>query len=68
MPTHNFDPSILREYDVRGIVGRTLGPDDARALGRGFATRVPAPAAPASRSAMTGACRRRRWRRRWSRG
>ncbi|WP_299648851.1 phosphoglucomutase/phosphomannomutase PgmG [Sphingomonas bacterium] len=38
--THRFDPTALREYDVRGIVGRTLGPADAVALGRGFATRV----------------------------
>lgn len=36
--THNFDSTILREYDIRGIVGTTLGPDDARAIGRGFAT------------------------------
>ena len=38
--THRFDPSSLREYDIRGIVGEALGPDDARAIGRGFATRV----------------------------
>ncbi len=38
--THRFDPSSLREYDIRGIVGRTLGPDDATAIGRGFATLV----------------------------
>lgn len=38
--THRFDPTSLREYDIRGIVGKTLGPDDARAIGRGFATRV----------------------------
>ena len=38
--THRFDPTVLREYDVRGVVGRTLGPADAHALGRGFATRV----------------------------
>lgn len=38
--THRFDPSALREYDIRGVVGRTLGIDDARALGRSFATRV----------------------------
>lgn len=38
--THQFDRSVLREYDVRGIVGRTLGHADAHALGRGFATRV----------------------------
>ena len=37
---HIFDPTSLREYDIRGVVGQTLGPDDARAIGRGFATRV----------------------------
>ncbi|WP_271439602.1 phosphoglucomutase/phosphomannomutase PgmG [Pontixanthobacter luteolus] len=36
--THAFDPTVLREYDIRGIIGETLGPDDARAIGRGFAT------------------------------
>ncbi|MCT2399159.1 phosphoglucomutase/phosphomannomutase PgmG [Novosphingobium mangrovi (ex Huang et al. 2023)] len=35
---HGFDPSILREYDIRGVVGQTLGPKDAYALGRTFAT------------------------------
>ncbi|MBI4182846.1 MAG: phosphomannomutase/phosphoglucomutase [Proteobacteria bacterium] len=35
-----LDPSILREYDIRGVVGRTLTPADARALGRAFATRA----------------------------
>ncbi|MEO5809327.1 MAG: phosphomannomutase/phosphoglucomutase [Sphingomicrobium sp.] len=34
---HAFHPSILREYDVRGIVGDTLHPADARALGRSYA-------------------------------
>ena len=29
--THNFDPTILREYDIRGIVGRTLHEEDAYA-------------------------------------
>ncbi|WP_380788138.1 phosphoglucomutase/phosphomannomutase PgmG [Sphingomonas sp. R86521] len=38
--THHFDPEILREYDVRGIVGPALGSADAHAIGRGFATRV----------------------------
>jgi phosphomannomutase len=33
---HRFDPTILREYDIRGIVGKTLFPADARALGRVF--------------------------------
>jgi phosphomannomutase len=34
---HDFDPTILREYDIRGIVGSTLHEADARALGRAFA-------------------------------
>ena len=36
--THNFHPTVLREYDIRGIIGETLGADDARAIGRGFGT------------------------------
>ena len=36
--THSFHPTVLREYDIRGIIGETLGADDARAIGRGFAT------------------------------
>ncbi len=36
--THRFDPTVLREYDIRGIIGETLGADDARAIGRGFGT------------------------------
>ncbi len=35
--THTFHPSILREYDVRGIVGSTLSAKDAYALGRSYA-------------------------------
>ena len=38
--SHVFDPTTLREYDIRGIVGTTLGEADAHAIGRGFATRV----------------------------
>ncbi|RED17455.1 phosphoglucomutase/phosphomannomutase PgmG [Parasphingopyxis lamellibrachiae] len=38
--THRFHPTTLREYDIRGIVGETLGEDDARAIGRGFGTLV----------------------------
>jgi phosphomannomutase len=37
MSAHHFDPTILREYDIRGRIGNTLGPDDARAIGRAFA-------------------------------
>jgi len=36
--SHQFHSTVLREYDIRGIIGETLGPDDARAIGRGFAT------------------------------
>ena len=36
--THRFDPTILREYDVRGVVGQSLSAADGRALGRGFAS------------------------------
>lgn len=36
--THSFNPTILREYDIRGIVGRTLHEEDAYALGRTFAS------------------------------
>jgi phosphomannomutase len=37
---HRFDPTVLREYDVRGVVGETLSKDDAYALGRSFGTVV----------------------------
>src|SRR5436305_3206412 len=37
---HTFNPTILREYDIRGIVGETLNPDDAYALGRTFAAKA----------------------------
>jgi len=35
---HTFHPSILREYDIRGIVGDTLFPKDAEAIGQAFGT------------------------------
>jgi phosphomannomutase len=35
---HAFHPTVLREYDIRGIIGETLGPADAQALGRAYAT------------------------------
>ena len=37
---HKFDPTILREYDIRGVVGQTLHPADAQAIGRTFGTMV----------------------------
>src|SRR6188508_2531822 len=36
--THTFHSTVLREYDIRGIIGETLGAEDARAIGRGFGT------------------------------
>jgi len=37
---HKFDPNILREYDIRGVVGREVHAADARAIGRSFGTMV----------------------------
>jgi phosphomannomutase len=37
---HQFHASILREYDIRGIVGETLSTADAEAIGRAFATKT----------------------------
>ena len=37
---HQFDPSILREYDIRGVAGETLSADDAHAIGQAFGTVV----------------------------
>jgi len=40
MAGRNLHPSILREYDIRGIVNKTLNADDFEAIGRGFASEV----------------------------
>jgi phosphomannomutase len=40
MTAHAFHPTVLREYDIRGVVGKTLAEADARAVGRGFGTLV----------------------------
>jgi phosphomannomutase len=37
---HSFDRTVLREYDIRGIVGKTLQPEDAFAIGRCFGSLV----------------------------
>jgi phosphomannomutase len=37
---HSFDPTTLREYDIRGIVGKTLHRRDAYAIGRVFGSIV----------------------------
>ncbi len=40
MQIHNFDKTILRQYDIRGIFEKTLTAQDAAALGHAFATLV----------------------------
>lgn len=35
---HSFEASFLREYDARGVIGKTLHENDARALGAAFAS------------------------------
>lgn len=37
---HQFHPTALREYDIRGIIGETLGEDDARAIGQSFGSLI----------------------------
>lgn len=40
MDSHTFPAVILREYDIRGQIGKNLSEDDAYALGRAFATYI----------------------------
>ncbi|MFP6745030.1 MAG: phosphomannomutase/phosphoglucomutase [Alphaproteobacteria bacterium] len=40
MASHVFEPTVLREYDIRGVVGASLTTADAHAIGRAFGTRV----------------------------
>lgn len=37
---YQFNPEILREYDIRGQVGKTLSEDDAHAVGLSFGTYI----------------------------
>ncbi|MFA5040374.1 MAG: phosphomannomutase/phosphoglucomutase [Bdellovibrionales bacterium] len=37
---HTFDPTIVREYDIRGTVGKNLTDTDAKLLGQAFGTMV----------------------------
>ncbi len=46
---HRFDPTTLRAYDIRGVVGETLGEADAQAIGRAFATIISARCRPGPR-------------------
>ncbi|MCE7795525.1 phosphomannomutase/phosphoglucomutase [Sphingobium sufflavum] len=38
--SHQFHPTVLRDYDIRGVVGETLSDRDAHAIGRTFGTLV----------------------------
>ncbi len=38
--SHSFDATIVREYDIRGVVGTTLNEVDALVLGKAFGTMV----------------------------
>ena len=40
MSKSNLNPSILREYDIRGVVNETLAIEDAEAIGRSFGTMI----------------------------
>ncbi|MEQ1509649.1 MAG: phosphomannomutase/phosphoglucomutase [Sphingopyxis sp.] len=40
MQSHVFHPTMLREYDIRGVVGDTLKADDAFAIGRSFGSTI----------------------------
>lgn len=37
---HQYDPKILREYDIRGLVGKNLNESDLYATGRAFGSYV----------------------------
>ena len=39
-PAHIFHATLLREYDIRGVIGDTLSDADARAIGLGFGTLI----------------------------
>ncbi len=38
--SYQFDPGILREYDIRGQIGKSLSEKDAHALGKAFGSFV----------------------------
>jgi phosphomannomutase len=38
--SHQFHKTVLREYDIRGIVGETIHEADAAAIGRSFGTMI----------------------------
>jgi len=52
--SHHFDPTVLREYDIRGIVDTTLHTADAFAIGRCFGTMVARAASAPAGNGPTG--------------
>ena len=60
--------TILREYDVRGIVGQTLTTEDAYALGRSYAALAVSEGAKRVAVGRDGRPTRRSSKRRWSTG
>ena len=40
MNGHDLNPTLLRKYDIRGVVGDNLSEEDARAIGRTFGSIV----------------------------
>jgi phosphomannomutase len=38
--SHSFHPTSLREYDIRGVVGKTLTREDGFAIGRTFGSMI----------------------------
>ena len=63
-PGHRFHHTILREYDIRGIVGETLTEDDARAVGAAFATIIARGGGRRICLGYDGSSARRYWKRR----
>lgn len=49
----SLDATIFREYDIRGIVGKTLPVEGMRLIGRAFGTVVRRAGGGRSRSVMT---------------
>ncbi len=52
--SHRFDPTILREYDIRGVVGDSLTTADATAIGLTFAAAVAGDGEPAGKRVCVG--------------
>ena len=67
--THIFNATILREYDIRGIVGNTLHEEDAYALGRTYAALAREEGAKRIAVGRDGRTHSPEcWKRRWSSG